>query len=192
MAVTKRTRYEVLRRDNHTCRYCGAKAPDVELTVDHVVPVALGGGDEPENLVAARRDCNFGKASTQPDQALVADVEEDALRWARAWRLASDEAVLAMGDRNSYVEQFVKVWGEYDAELRHLPPGFDQRVFQWHSSGVPVALVTDAVLTAMSTQYIPFAKTFAYTVGIVKNQISAIEQRARELVGAEKDASDGS
>lgn len=34
MAVSKRTRYEVLRRDNHACRYCGASAPEVKLTVD--------------------------------------------------------------------------------------------------------------------------------------------------------------
>ena len=39
MAVSKRTRYEVLRRDNHACRYCGASAPDAKLTVDHVLPV---------------------------------------------------------------------------------------------------------------------------------------------------------
>lgn len=53
MAVSKRTRYEVLRRDNHTCRYCGGSAPDVRLTVDHVLPVTLGGSDDPSNLVAA-------------------------------------------------------------------------------------------------------------------------------------------
>lgn len=35
MPVSKRLRYEVLRRDSHTCRYCGGAAPDVKLTVDH-------------------------------------------------------------------------------------------------------------------------------------------------------------
>ena len=64
MAVTKRVRFEVLRRDNHTCRYCGASAPDTTLTVDHVTPVALGGSHDPSNLVAACKDCNAGKAST--------------------------------------------------------------------------------------------------------------------------------
>lgn len=33
MAVTKRTRFEVLRRDNYTCRYC--RSTDGALTVDH-------------------------------------------------------------------------------------------------------------------------------------------------------------
>ena len=45
MPVTKRVRFEVLRRDNHTCHYCGARAPEVAITIDHVVPVALGGSD---------------------------------------------------------------------------------------------------------------------------------------------------
>jgi 5-methylcytosine-specific restriction endonuclease McrA len=29
--VSRRLRLEVLRRDGHTCRYCGAQAPDVKL-----------------------------------------------------------------------------------------------------------------------------------------------------------------
>lgn len=59
MAVSKRTRFEVLRRDNHTCRYCGQAAPDVKLTVDHVTPVALGGTDDPANLVTACAECGL-------------------------------------------------------------------------------------------------------------------------------------
>ena len=34
MAVSQCTRFEVLRRDAHTCRYCGSSAPDVKLTVE--------------------------------------------------------------------------------------------------------------------------------------------------------------
>lgn len=84
MAVSKRLRYEILRRDNHQCRYCGATAPDVKLTIDHVIPVSLGGGDRPENLVAACTDCNSGKSSASTDAGLVSEVTEDAQRWAAA------------------------------------------------------------------------------------------------------------
>ena len=59
--LSKRLRFMVLERDNFTCRYCGAKAPDVELQVDHVIPVAKGGADDPDNLVTACVDCNSGK-----------------------------------------------------------------------------------------------------------------------------------
>jgi 5-methylcytosine-specific restriction endonuclease McrA len=55
MAVSKRLRYEILRRDNYACRYCGATAPDVKLNVDHVIPQSLGGSDKPDNLVTSCR-----------------------------------------------------------------------------------------------------------------------------------------
>lgn len=89
MAVNKRTRFEVLRRDNHACRYCGAAAPEAVITIDHVLPVALVGTDDPSNLVAACRDCNAGKASTSPSSETVADVSADAIRWAEARRVAA-------------------------------------------------------------------------------------------------------
>lgn len=82
MAVSKRLRYEILRRDNHACRYCGAAAPDVKLNVDHVIPTSLGGSDKPENLVAACADCNGGKTSSLPDAMSVADVDQETFRQA--------------------------------------------------------------------------------------------------------------
>ena len=61
MALSKRIRFEVFKRDKFTCQYCGKKAPDVVLHVDHVVPKAEGGGDEMLNLVTACASCNLGK-----------------------------------------------------------------------------------------------------------------------------------
>ena len=60
--ISPRTRFEVLKRDNFTCRYCGRHAPDVELEVDHVIPVAKGGTNEFFNLVTACWECNIGKS----------------------------------------------------------------------------------------------------------------------------------
>lgn len=57
-----RDRYAVLARDHFTCRYCGARAPGVELRVDHVIPLAKGGTDDPSNLVTACEPCNSGKS----------------------------------------------------------------------------------------------------------------------------------
>lgn len=42
----------------HRCAYCAADGP---MTVDHVVPIARGGRDEPENVVPACRPCNSSK-----------------------------------------------------------------------------------------------------------------------------------
>lgn len=107
MAITKRLRYEVLRRDNYSCRYCGRSAPEVKLTVDHVVPVALGGSDEPSNLVAACADCNAGKSSVPADAPLIADVASDSIRWA----LAIQEAAARLeAERREIHVWFRQVW----------------------------------------------------------------------------------
>ncbi len=61
-SLPKKIRFEVFKRDSFTCQYCGAKAPDVVLEVDHIVPVSEGGTDELLNLVTACKACNAGKS----------------------------------------------------------------------------------------------------------------------------------
>jgi len=61
MPITKKIRFEVFKRDNFTCRYCGRKTPEVILEVDHIIPVSKGGTDDFENLITACFECNRGK-----------------------------------------------------------------------------------------------------------------------------------
>lgn len=63
--LSKKLRFEVFKRDAFTCQYCGAKAPDVVLHADHVVPVSKGGGSDPLNLVTACAACNQGKGARE-------------------------------------------------------------------------------------------------------------------------------
>ncbi len=65
--VMRLSRREVFARDRHTCQYCGARK--AELTLDHVVPRARGGGHSWENLVSACRACNHRKAGRTPSEA---------------------------------------------------------------------------------------------------------------------------
>jgi len=60
-AIGPKLRFEVFKRDSFTCQYCGGKAPDVVLSVDHIKPVCEGGENEILNLVTACSDCNLGK-----------------------------------------------------------------------------------------------------------------------------------
>lgn len=62
MSLSVRTRFEVFKRDQFTCQYCGKHPPDVLLEADHVIPRAAGGSDAIENLTTACADCNRGKA----------------------------------------------------------------------------------------------------------------------------------
>lgn len=47
------------------CAYCGAMG---EMTVDHVVPLTRGGGNDPENLAHACASCNASKGDRTPDE----------------------------------------------------------------------------------------------------------------------------
>ena len=55
-------RFNVLRRDNFTCQYCGRSAPDVELHIDHVIPWSKVKEHKIDNLKVACSDCNLGKS----------------------------------------------------------------------------------------------------------------------------------
>lgn len=59
-------RREVLRRDRHTCQYCGSTK---HLTLDHVIPRSKGGQHSWDNVVAACERCNAFKGDRTPLQA---------------------------------------------------------------------------------------------------------------------------
>ena len=62
--ITPKKRFEILSRDNFTCRYCGRSAPEVILEVDHIIPRKYSGSNENDNLITACRDCNRGKGAS--------------------------------------------------------------------------------------------------------------------------------
>lgn len=110
----KRLRFEVLKRDGFRCRYCGANAASTLLHVDHVVPIAEGGTDDPENLVAACADCNLGKSSVSLDASpLGASASTDAMlehaEQIRAYLAAVKEVELARGE---LVQMVIDRWVE--------------------------------------------------------------------------------
>jgi HNH endonuclease len=63
VALSKRTRFEVFKRDGFQCQYCGAHPPGVLLHVDHIMPASLGGSGDMDNLITSCEPCNLGKAA---------------------------------------------------------------------------------------------------------------------------------
>lgn len=60
---------DILARDNETCQLCLAyidsslRFPDTKsFSVDHILPIALGGSDTPDNVQASHLGCNARKA----------------------------------------------------------------------------------------------------------------------------------
>jgi hypothetical protein len=62
--ISKKTRFDVFKRDAFQCVYCGAHPSEtVLLEVDHIHPVVEGGTNDIDNLVTACWDCNRGKGA---------------------------------------------------------------------------------------------------------------------------------
>jgi len=60
--ISCKLRFEIFKRDNFTCFYCGRKAPAVVLQVDHKIPKSKGGKTAKENLITSCFECNIGKS----------------------------------------------------------------------------------------------------------------------------------
>ena len=58
-----RLRFEVFKRDNFTCQYCGrnVKEDKIKLHIDHIHPNKKGGLFIAENLITSCSECNLGK-----------------------------------------------------------------------------------------------------------------------------------
>jgi hypothetical protein len=77
--IPKSVRFEVFKRDKFTCQYCGESAPNVILEIDHITPVAKGGGNEIMNLITSCRDCNRGKTDKKLDDNTTVMVQKKQL-----------------------------------------------------------------------------------------------------------------
>jgi hypothetical protein len=192
MPVSKRLRFEVLRRDNHACRYCGASAPGAVLTVDHVIPVALGGTDEPANLVTACSECNSGKSSASPDAPLVDDVRENALRWSKAMTLAHEAhrkpLRLALEQRAAFRDEVWNLW-TYRSGIKNLtfelPTGWENTIDRLCQAGITLEDFTEAVRIAMTSKA---RDVFRYMCGVLWRWISERQEIAFQMLEQDEHA----
>ena len=190
MAISKRLRYEVLRRDGHACQYCGAQAPEVKLVVDAVVPEALGGSHkDPSNLITACDPCNNGKSSSSPDAPLVANVAERALEWAQAMRQAQAKMLAdieARGRDEAQFEQWWDNWGYGEGAARTLipkDPTWRVTVGQLVSAGLPLPVLKDCIDLAITRRNVKDENKFRYMCGIAWNKVTEMQKAARTFAG---------
>jgi hypothetical protein len=189
MALSKRLRYEILRRDNHACRYCGGSAPDTRLTVDHVVPVALGGSDDATNLVTACFECNNGKSASNPDAPLVADVDADQQRWALAMRATAETFLANVEARAAARNAFDNAWSEWTYGPAHdrrtipRPPDWGTSIDRFLASGHTIGLLTDCIRIAMESQARP-DDTWRYFCGVAWRRLTEMQDVARQVAAS--------
>lgn len=177
MAVTKRTRFEVLRRDEHTCQYCGAKAPDVTLHIDHVMPVALGGDDKPGNLVTACKDCNSGKSSIMPDSPLVQGLDERAAAYALGMVDKMTKFRAQFEALSEFEGEFLDLWDRWanakTGERVPLPGDYQRSLLRWMQMGVPMEAFEVAIGTAMVAKHLKGeTAVFSYMAGVLHRMLN--------------------
>lgn len=195
MAISQRLRFEILRRDNHACRYCGATAPDVKLHVDHVIPTTLGGTDDPTNLVAACAPCNTGKASTSPDEAHVQEADSRAYLWAAAMKVAADERLASYDYRESAVADFLENWNVWTWTDSHgekhtieLPADYKKSILNFYAAGLTSDDLAELVEFAMASK---IKNRWVYFCGCAWNRVREAQARASEIVTGWEDSFDG-
>jgi hypothetical protein len=62
-SIPKAMRMQIFARDGDRCVFCGATLAGEDRTIDHLIPLALGGLDEMVNYVTACKPCNEQKGS---------------------------------------------------------------------------------------------------------------------------------
>ncbi len=86
--IGKTKRFNIFKRDEFTCQYCGATPPKAVLHLDHIHPVSKGGGNSEDNLITSCFDCNMGKG------AKLLDRKPEPLK-DKAARIAETEAQIS-------------------------------------------------------------------------------------------------
>lgn len=92
LPLSRRSRFDALEKCGYRCVYCGRGPQDgVVLQVDHGLPVARGGENENENLVASCTDCNYGKRPAFPAHTFLGWLRVQVARDDIVGDLARDE-----------------------------------------------------------------------------------------------------
>jgi len=184
MAVSKRLRHEVMKRDNYTCRYC--RSTENALTIDHVIPVTLGGSDEPGNLVAACKDCNAGKSSTPADAPLIAEVAADALRMARALEIVAEQRAAERKEADAIYRKFKREWRSWyitdwrgDKHYVDLPGDWQRSVDQFLDAGLTLDDLIKMIGVALGGKG---RGGWKYFCGCCWNLVRDIQDRATAIV----------
>lgn len=188
MAISKRTRFEVMRRDGNRCIYCGATAKETQLTIDHVIPIALGGTDDLTNLVTACTPCNSGKTSVNADEEFVARVDDDTARWRRAMAVAARIRRDESDTRAEELAQLEIAWHKwtYKADESPIPLPEDWTIGAEGMlvAGLPIEEMLRLIPVAMRANLrtnmdVP---EWRYFMGCCKRVLRDIETTARSLI----------
>lgn len=136
MAVSKKLRFEVFKRDGFTCQYCGGHPPNKVLEADHVIAKSKGGLDDINNLVTSCFDCNRGKSDRSLDQVPVSLVENTRMIKEREAQYREYAKILKNVDKriNSEIDDIERIFAEAFNYRYSFKPSFRMSVKKFINS----------------------------------------------------------
>lgn len=194
--ISKRMRFEVLKRDHFTCQYCGGKSPEKILHIDHIKPVSKGGKNTMLNLVTSCVDCNLGKSDKllsddstvtkqQKETELMAEKKaqiELMIRWQESLTKADEKLYLSVAKliNNYMVDRSVNDTGMMKIRKAVIKHGYEkvyQSVVKCYSKSNTLNCFIDGWPKAIQHCYEGDGVNLHYIKGILKNRLQYFNER---------------
>lgn len=177
--ISKKSRFEIFKRDGFICQYCGATPPVAILHVDHITPVSMGGKNDPDNLITSCESCNLGKSATP-----LSRIPESLS--SKSERIAEKEAQIK--GYNSVLKEMAErieseSW-EVAAALENNPEISSYSRENLTSikrflDRLPLQEVLDSAETACAKRIYSSKRMFAYFCGVCWSKIRDLENVSR-------------
>lgn len=178
--LSKRVRFEIFKRDDFTCQYCGRTPPHVVLEVDHICPRAEGGTNDPINLITSCWDCNHGKSSVPINIPTL--LSPDATAEAMRIQQEIGEAKLYLEHQaelnrlNLAIVESLRVEWSRIFKIKILDPQIKSWLYHYSPQQIVEAwrIFADRIESGKFTG--GRSECFAYISGILRNRKKAEEQ----------------
>lgn len=170
-SVSKRTRFEVFKRDGFTCQYCGSHPPQSIMHVDHVMPVSKGGSNHIDNLITACQSCNLGKSNVLLSSVPKSINEKASEIKEREAQIAGYYEILALvSDRKNREAWDVVAEIESDPEIDSYNRQMLLSIKRFLDL-IPFMVVKESAEIAASHGFRSANKRFKYFCGICWNRV---------------------
>lgn len=130
MSISLKLRFEVFKRDNFTCQYCGRKTPEVILELEHVIPLSKGGTDDFDNLTTSCFECNRGKGKSLLDTVLKdKDIHDETMLLAEREYQLAEYNYLKKKIRERENKEIVELIGYFGSKIHGEPLSYAKDEF---------------------------------------------------------------
>lgn len=177
--ISQTLRFEVFKRDQFTCQYCGSHPPGVILHVDHIVAVAKGGTNDEENLVTSCSSCNQGKG-VRSLSAIPQSLDERAADVAGRERQLLGYTTIMDASRKRIEDEVWEVARHLDlVDVEGSMPVEQFRSIKVFIEKLGKHQVLDAAEIAIARGPASGSRLFLYFCGVCRNMIDPERQERR-------------